>query len=135
MVRNIRSINIYYALDPWARCLTELDAAVTNLTNSDPNATVPDYTSLILDSPPGRCLENYAARLGTDWAAQVNLYATIASDNIASFSNLVQAEAYTLLLKLFAASKFEPTVRPARSISAMAVEADFYSPSGRCTTP
>lgn len=110
VVRNIKSINIWYALRPWASCLTELDNSIGMLIQSNSSATVSDVTDIVLNSNAGQCLEKYATRLGADWNGQVALYASLAANNIQSFSNLLQALAYTLLLKLFSASKFEPDV-------------------------
>lgn len=116
MVRNIRSINIYYALDPWFDCLTQLDTAVNNLTAANATSTVEELTNVLLTSDAGLCLDNYASRLGVGWSGQIELYATLASNNVQAFSNLALALAYTLLLKLFSASRFEPTVSVACSV-------------------
>ena len=109
VVRNVRSINIWYSLDRWSRCLTTLDQAASDLTSSD-TITVAQYSSLLTDSDSGMCLNRYSSALGIDRAAQIRLYSTIAGENITTFGNLAQAESYSLLLRLFSSNKFDPPV-------------------------
>jgi hypothetical protein len=72
--------------------------------------TVPQYQELLLNSESGQCLNHWSTYMGVDRISQINLYASIASNNITLFGNLCQAESYSLLLKLWSSFQFEAEV-------------------------
>ena len=100
-------------MDPIDNVLTAglfVTIGLQNLTQSNNNTSVAEMLEFAATSTDGGPIAIFAAGLGVDWNATLEMGAYMVSGNTTKFFQYVNAQTYGLFTRLYSLARFKPTV-------------------------